>query len=155
MKPFCRRRCVCFRESTGAVQRCYGHPRPRQRTDCCACLQVLSKDEAPVGMFMASTASHGVRCASCNIHYDWTLGEGKVLLRVTGLIGPVERFPAMLCTRFVRSSVCRRMHRDRIFWWTLTLLLLLFYFSTPDRSRGHTSCRATPTSWRATPTYLK
>ncbi|KAF0329563.1 hypothetical protein GQ607_003131 [Colletotrichum asianum] len=101
MKPFCRRRCVCFRESTGAVQRCYGHPRPRQRTDCCACLQVLSKDEAAVGMLMASTASHAVRCARCNIHYDWTLDEGRIILSVKG---PVERFPAMLYERSLTGA---------------------------------------------------
>ncbi|KAH9241083.1 hypothetical protein K456DRAFT_29580 [Colletotrichum gloeosporioides 23] len=64
-------------------------------------IKVLYKDEAPVGMFMASTASHGVRCASCNIHYDWTLDEGDVLLRVKG---PVERFPAMLCTRSLTGA---------------------------------------------------
>lgn len=77
MKPFCRRRCVCFRESTGTVQRCYGHSRPRERYDCCACLQIISKDEAAVGMFMASTASHGVHCKMCDFQYDWVLDEDR------------------------------------------------------------------------------
>ncbi|KAK2752899.1 hypothetical protein CKAH01_06140 [Colletotrichum kahawae] len=43
---------------------------------------MFSEDDAAVGMFMASKASHGVRCAGCDIHYDWVLDEDKVLLSV-------------------------------------------------------------------------
>ncbi|KAK1853527.1 hypothetical protein CCHR01_03844 [Colletotrichum chrysophilum] len=53
-------------------------------------VKIISKDEAAVGMFMASTASHGVHCKMCDFQYDWVLDEDRILLSAKRVI---VRFP--------------------------------------------------------------